>query len=129
MIHDHPTPETRPTPSTRPATSTHAGLVAAILIRHGADPRWRLWKQPSGMFIAHGPRGDRHVRVGVPGMSDLGGVMLDGSGRLISIEVKTGRDRLRPEQAAWRDLMLRAGALWCEARCVEDVERLLTAGC
>ena len=43
------------------------------------------------------------------------------TGRYIGIEVKVGRDELRPAQIKWRDRILRSCGIFIEARSVDDV--------
>ena len=70
--------------------------------------------------------GDRVIRVGKRGQSDLYGWVRVGKGVVpIEVEVKLGRDRLGDEQRNWRDLCLRFGVLWYEYRDREGFERFL----
>jgi hypothetical protein len=115
-------------------------LTAEILKRHGARPDVRLFRnEAAGAWVGKTKgrttagdvilqRGAKMIQAGLaPGSADLIGFKLDEShvARFVSIEVKTGSDRLRKGQRAWRDLMERMGALWCVARSVEDVDDLL----
>lgn len=63
-----------------------------------------------------------HCGLGV-GSGDLIG--LTSTGRFLSIEVKTERGVIRPEQIAWRDMVIAQGGSACIARCVEDIRGFL----
>jgi VRR-NUC domain len=84
--------------------------------------------------------GARFVRMGMKGTPDLVGwktdqysrrvgVMYDNAFMIptfIALEVKVGRDTLRPEQRAFLDKVRDAGGIAAEIRSVEDAVRLLT---
>lgn len=89
---------------------THGDAVNLVLMelsRHGCMPM----RYFSGMVPT--ARGDRY-RVGTPGAADIIGCT--GDGRAIAVEVKVGRDRVRPHQAAWAAAWLTRGALYAEVR-------------
>lgn len=66
----------------------------------------------------------RWFDTGLPvGFSDLFGFTIDAVP--FFIEVKAGRDRLRPEQDAFLDAMTARGALAGVARSVEDAQNIL----
>lgn len=118
-------------------------LTNLILHRHGSRPDVRLFRNETagawvGKKVGTTGKGDvvlRHARMiqaGLaPGSADLIGMKIDDVGaqhpvaRFVSIEVKTGSDRLKKKQRAWAKLMRSMGALHCVARSVEDVDDLL----
>jgi hypothetical protein len=61
----------------------------------------------------------RRVFMGEPGVSDLLGIV-GPWGIALCIEVKAGKDRLRPEQEAFRDMICDHGGIWIEARDVNQ---------
>ena len=63
------------------------------------------------------------LKVGVVGSSDIFGIRDDG--KFISIEVKVGRDYLKPVQKNWSEMIQRYNGIWVEAHCLEDVEKIL----
>ncbi len=76
----------------------------------------------------------RAVKVGAPGLSDLGGVTsviitpeMIGQhvGIDVQIEVKTGRRRTTPEQAAYISIMRSLGARAGIAHSVEDAQAII----
>jgi len=57
------------------------------------------------------------VHFGLPGQSDVLGLV---RGRFVAVELKSEDGRLRPEQRAFRDRVLRAGGIYIVARSVDD---------
>ena len=94
---------------------THGDLLNAILLALSA--RGVLaWKNNTGALT---DRDGRLVRYGLKGSSDILGV-IPPSGKALAIEVKVGRDRLRPEQARFGEAFVRHGGIWVVARSVDD---------
>ncbi|MCZ2414408.1 MAG: hypothetical protein LC136_09170 [Burkholderiales bacterium] len=86
--------------------------------------RVTAWRMNVGAVKATYAGRDRFVRFGVPGMSDIIGLMRP-SGRLVAIECKVGRRRETPEQAAFQRDVRQAGGLAWTIRSVDElVERL-----
>ena len=71
-------------------------------------------------FTAYGSM----IKVGTKGQGDILGIRAK-DGKMLSIEVKVGPDKLRPEQTAWKNMVLSMGGLAIECRNVEDVEAIL----
>jgi hypothetical protein len=67
--------------------------------------------------------GGRFVRFGWPGCPDVLGQLNDG--RLLGVEVKAAKGRIRPEQLAHLERINRAGGVAFVARDLRDVLRLL----
>lgn len=61
----------------------------------------------------------RFVSFGEKGQGDVLALMRDGT--FVSVEVKTGRDKLRPEQVAWMDDVNARGGVAFVANSVDDV--------
>lgn len=119
---------------------SESSLYAEILAEHSRGD-CRLFRQNAG-FAWQGQvieqtahrlvlANPRPLRMGVPGMSDLGGwVTVDteaalycGIARLanyVAIECKSARGRLTPEQANFIELVRRSGGRAGVARSVED---------
>ncbi len=110
-------------------------LTAKILARHGARPDLRLWRNETGLFwageVAGRTRGGglllRHasrVMAGLcKGSADLIGIT--NTGRFIGLEVKAGKDVLKPHQRAWLELIAELGGIAEVVSSVEDVDRVL----
>lgn len=56
----------------------------------------------------------RSIRIGVPGHADISG--RTSTGRAIAIEVKVGRDTLKPNQTQWAAAWQRGGGLYAVIR-------------
>lgn len=82
---------------------------------HGEQvPRAVFWRQNTGAARA----GDRLVRFGIPGQSDITGVIC---GRRIEIECKSETGRQTPEQRNFQDWIEYGGGYYLLARSAADV--------
>jgi hypothetical protein len=70
--------------------------------------------------------GRRLIRLGPAGMPDVLAVLRPG-GRLLGIECKAPRGRLRPSQVAFRDNLLAAGGLYLVIRSLDELADALDA--
>lgn len=68
--------------------------------------------------------GGRFIRFGWPGCPDVMGQLRDG--RLLGVEVKAAKGRLRPEQSVFLERINQAGGVAFVARNCLDVHRQLT---
>ena len=101
-----------------PAPPSANQITAELLIEiPKLWPQVRVWRAN----VLAGKIGDRFVRAGVKGQGDLSGI--GPKGIRIELEIKAKRDRMRPEQIAFRDMILRAGGIYIEARSVEQALR------
>ena len=90
--------------------------IRAMLAMHG----WYSWKNgASAMKI-----GDRFVRTGTPGLPDIMAVK---AGKLLCVEVKAGRDTVKPIQADVLGILASYGATVIVARSAGDVLEFLEA--
>lgn len=64
------------------------------------------------------------IKSGTKGQGDILGIRAK-DGKLISIEVKVGKDKMRTEQIAWRNMIMSMNGLAIECRSVEDIEKIL----
>lgn len=111
--------EARPVQMPRQARQqSESRLQAQVLayLRHAGIPAWRA---NAGGGLRHG----RPVRGNPAGTADVLGC-LPPSGRLLALELKSLRGRLRPAQRDWLETMRRAGAL---ALVVRDLDELRAA--
>jgi hypothetical protein len=84
-----------------------------VLLRIGADPHFRVWRQNAGKIPVR-DRAGKVVRVfhaAPTGAADISGVVMR-SGRRLEIELKMPKKKRSKEQIAWAELMLAAGALY-----------------
>ena len=108
------------------------GVQQAIRLALGQHPGIRAFRNNVGAYKA--PDG-RVIRYGLlPGSGDLIGwrsvvITPDMVGQrfaqFMSIEVKTPKGTVRPEQQVWADNVRKAGGIAVIARSVEDVQFLL----
>jgi hypothetical protein len=94
---------------------THAHLKSSILVALSARGVF-CWNNPTGVATPLGSH--TPVRYGIPGAPDILGILP--GGRLIAVECKVGRDRVREEQARWHARARELGALVVVARTVEE---------
>lgn len=104
-----------------PATSEHDILNEILRWLAENRPDILVWRNTVGVF--HTVDVGRTMRVGLPGSSDLIGVLPDG--RFLGIEVKTATGAERKNQVAFRKAVERRGGRCFVARSVEDVRREL----
>lgn len=102
-------------------------LNAAIMLRWGAHPSVRIWRSNAGQAWAKTTGGGlRPIQVNVPGCPDLTGIVtVNGRGLFLAIETKGAGDRMRESQLAFKAMCERMGAVYIEARSLEDVDRVL----
>jgi len=102
----------------------HTQLVKAILAYLAMHPgKVFAWKNNTGAL----PVGNRFVRYGRRGSPDILGVVKGGG--FFGIECKVGRDRLSADQLEFCRRVRELGAIYIEARDVEDVKHLLEGEC
>lgn len=111
-------------------------LQQRIRLALGTDPQIKLFRNQCGALPD--PRTGRMVQFGLArGSADLIGwrtitITPDMVGRQVavftSIEVKTERGRVRPEQHAWLGCVQAAGGISGVARSVGDAIRIVTDG-
>ncbi len=107
-------------PLERKNRTPEAGALKEVLQALGAHPAV-AWCERMNSGAAR--IGNRFVRFGWPGCPDVLGQMKDG--RLLGVEVKADKGRLRPEQAVFLERIRRAGGVAFMARDCRDVFREL----
>lgn len=95
-------------------TKEHQKLVDDILFSIGSNPRIRIWTRQVGFDYM------RKIKFGVEGEADLQGIIAP-TGRMLSIECKTGKGKLNAAQKRWRAMVLKFGGLYIEARSLQQV--------
>ena len=95
--------------------------IIKVILEYLAYNNIFSWRNNTGAFpIETGAGKRRYFRAGIPGMSDILGVLPDG--RILAIEVKTVKGRVSPLQNAFITVINRYGGLAFVARSIEDVE-------
>lgn len=78
------------------------------------------WRNSSGgMYAGTADGRGRYVKFGQPGVSDLCALV---NGKFFAIEIKAGKDQLRPSQVKFLEDIEAAGGVAVVARSVADVE-------
>ncbi len=109
-------------PTKRPNDKPEARALAEVLkALHGHPLVAWAHRQNTGAAKV----GNRFVKFGWRGCSDILGMLKDG--RLLAVEVKASKGRLRPEQTEFLDLVRRFGGIGFVARDCRDVGRELAA--
>jgi hypothetical protein len=102
-----------------PEADLQRAVVQALRV---ALPRSAILHHSANEVTEHGPRGARRqailVGMGVhPGFADL---VVFCEGRVLFLELKSPKGRLRPAQAAFRDAVLAQGFGWALVRSLDD---------
>ena len=85
-------------------------------------PKGFFWRQNVGGMTAQYGNKKRFMRFGVPGLSDILGIM---DGRFIAIECKAGKGKQSPAQAAFQWHVERCGGTYILAYSIDDLEKAL----
>ena len=94
-------------------TKAHNDLMDDIILEFGSRKNIRIWKRVVGFDKK------RKIRYGIPGEPDLEGIIKP-YGRMLVVEVKTGKGRLNPKQKIRKVMLKKYGALYIEARSVKQ---------
>ena len=98
------------------STEEHQELVKKILIKFGSGSDYRLWPNNTGKAF----RGGRLLSFGLKGSADIMGLRKDG--RLVAIEVKTGKAKQNKDQINFMNMVRSFNGIYILARSVEEVE-------
>ena len=79
-----------------------------------------VWRQNTGAMTGSHKGKGWHVAFGLPGLADIDGILADG--RRIGIEVKRPGGKLRPDQAAYGNMVQLMGGVWIVADSVAALE-------
>lgn len=91
----------------------HQNLVNALLLEFGARPNVRVWIRVVGFDSL------RKIKYGIKGESDIQGIVSP-SGRMLCLEVKTGKAKLSKEQMRWKAMIEKFGGIHIVARSVSQ---------
>jgi hypothetical protein len=92
-------------------SNAETAVMREILCAVSALPESLWWRQNAGVFRSFSGR--EVVRVGIPGMADIGGMF---RGKAVQIEVKTPEGRLSLEQKRWKAATEKAGGIFILGR-------------
>lgn len=112
---------------------SEAGVQSAIRLVLGSSPGIKMFRNNCGMY--QDPKSGNWVRYGLlPGSGDLIGwrsVVITPSmvgqriAQFVSVEVKTPKGVVKPDQRLWAGNVLKAGGIAIVARSVDDVQFLV----
>ena len=112
---------------------SEAGVQSAIRLALGSAPGVRMFRNNCGMY--QDPKSGNWVRYGLlPGSGDLIGwrsvvITPDMVGttiaQFVSVEVKTPKGVVKPDQRLWAENVRKAGGIAVIARSVDDVKFLI----
>ena len=91
----------------------HEELKDKLMFAFGSQPDVRVFVRDVGFDFA------RKIKFGIKGEADIQGIW-GPFGVALAIEVKTGSGRLSKDQVRWRDMFLKQGGIYIEARDVEQ---------
>jgi hypothetical protein len=85
----------------------------------GSRADCRVWRNETGLAFRDG----KAIRYGKKGSSDIIGLTCDG--RLLCIEVKTGKASQQENQISFQKVIEKFGGRYLIARCVDNVTQFL----
>ena len=104
----------------KPRSHAHTDLVHAVLDYFGIYPdKIRAWQANTAALAV----GKRFIRCGRKGQADVSGIWHNGI--RVEVEMKIGKDKLRPEQIEFRDEILEMGGIYVECRSLDDIRFLV----
>lgn len=117
----------------RGSSAAHSELVNSTLLRVGALPWFRCWKQVVGTFyqVRFDELGKvsstQAVMIGIEGMGDIAGILTrrDGAGIHTEIECKTGGAKQNEAQVRRERMVRSLGGIYLLVRPTDDPLELL----
>ena len=106
------------------------GDIVKAILDYLAYKKITAWRNQSGARFGYhtdkdGNRKQWAIRMSKKGVSDIIGIMPDGSGRILCLEVKTPKGKLTEEQALFLGEVVEKGGVAEVVRSIEDVQLLL----
>ena len=83
------------------------------------------WRNQSGMIFGSHKGKQWAVKMGKKGVADIIGVMPDGSGRIMCLEVKTEKGNPTQDQTDFLDSVKKAGGVAEIVRSIDDVIKVI----
>ncbi len=98
-------------------SKAHQQLVDELLLAFGSKPYIRVRTRKVGVAI---PLNSNHpIQFGIVGETDIDGLVAPW-GFYLAIEVKTGSGKLNKYQIIYRDMVIKFGGIYIEARSVDQ---------
>lgn len=93
------------------------------MLRIGARPYLRIWRQNTGVAVYMAGGKKRFVRYGVPGGGDVSGILA--CGKRLELEVKDEGGRVRDEQRNFGEMIVRMNGLYAVVRSEGETDAVL----
>lgn len=100
------------------SSSAHDRLRNQIILVVGGSPYARVWPNETGLVRSY-DNAERIFFTGIPGASDILGILCNGI--FLAIEVKTGKGKLRQSQINFRAMVEKFGGIFIVGRSTEQV--------
>jgi hypothetical protein len=98
----------------------HTNLIKTTLL-YLSKNNCRAWQNDTG--CAKSMDGSRTISFGLKGSSDIIGI--HHTGKFIACEIKIGKDKLRPEQEAFKNMILKMNGYYFIIKDEEDVLKMI----
>lgn len=99
----------------------HTNLIKLSLIALSKNDLATAWQNDTG--VARSMTGDRVIKFGFKGSSDIIGITR--TGKFLAVEIKTGKDDLRPEQKVFKKVIEENGGKYFMIRNEDEIENMI----
>ena len=99
----------------------HTNLIKLSLIALSKNDLATAWQNDTG--VARSMTGDRVIKFGFKGSSDIIGITR--TGKFLAVEIKTGKDDLRPEQRVFKKVIEENGGRYFLIRNEDEIENMI----
>ena len=101
--------------------TSHTNLIKLSLIALSKNDLATAWQNDTG--VARSMTGDRVIKFGFKGSSDIIGITR--TGKFLAVEIKTGKDDLRPEQKVFKKVIEENGGKYFLIRNEDEIENMI----
>ena len=98
----------------------HSNLKIKALLALSKLKNTRAWNNETGVAIRMDGKG--YVSYGLVGSSDIIGIS---GGKFLAVEIKIGKDNLKPQQIKFKEMIISLGGLYFEIRNEGDIENTI----
>lgn len=100
---------------------THTNLIKLSLIALSQNNLATAWQNDTG--VGRSMTGDRVIKFGLKGSSDIIGITR--SGKFLAVEIKVGKDNLRPEQLVFKDVVEKNNGKYFLIRNEDEINNMI----
>jgi len=101
--------------------TSHTNLIKLSLIALSKNDLATAWQNDTG--VARSMTGDRVIKFGFKGSSDIIGITR--TGKFLAVEIKTGKDDLRPEQEVFKKVIEENGGKYFLIRNEDEIKNMI----